>query len=66
MASQLRADRRFVTGKVSIVGPAVWCRRQKRRSRAGYSDISRDHMVYTLCALLDESVMNQEPPMMAT
>lgn len=28
-------------------------------SDAGYSDISRDHMVYALCALLDESVMNR-------
>jgi type VI secretion system protein ImpK len=28
-------------------------------TEAGYSDISRDHMVYTLCALLDESVMNR-------
>ncbi|HIE4239707.1 TPA: type VI secretion system protein TssL, short form [Serratia marcescens] len=26
---------------------------------AGYSDISRDHMVYALCALLDESVLNR-------
>lgn len=26
---------------------------------AGYSDVSRDHMVYALCALLDESVMNR-------
>jgi type VI secretion system protein ImpK len=26
---------------------------------AGYSDIRRDHMVYALCALLDESVMNR-------
>lgn len=28
-------------------------------SDAGYSDISRDHMVYALCALLDESVLNR-------
>jgi len=28
-------------------------------SGAGYSDISRDHMVYALCALLDESVLNR-------
>ncbi|EMF0720336.1 type VI secretion system protein TssL, short form [Citrobacter freundii] len=26
---------------------------------AGYSDISRDHMIYALCALLDESVLNR-------
>lgn len=26
---------------------------------AGYSDASRDHMVYALCALLDESVLNR-------
>ncbi|ROP48470.1 type VI secretion system protein ImpK [Enterobacter sp. BIGb0383] len=29
---------------------------------AGYSDISRDHMVYALCALLDESVLNRGTP----
>lgn len=28
-------------------------------SDAGYSDTSRDHMVYALCALLDESVLNR-------
>lgn len=28
-------------------------------AEAGYSDISRDHMVYALCALLDESVLNR-------
>lgn len=28
-------------------------------TEAGYSDISRDHMVYALCALLDESVLNR-------
>ncbi|MDK9605684.1 type VI secretion system protein TssL, short form [Lelliottia wanjuensis] len=28
-------------------------------TEAGYSDISRDHMVYGLCALLDESVLNR-------
>lgn len=26
---------------------------------AGYSDFQRDHMVYALCALLDESVLNR-------
>ena len=26
---------------------------------AGYSEVSRDHMVYALCALLDESVLNR-------
>lgn len=28
-------------------------------SDAGYSDISREHMIYALCALLDESVLNR-------
>jgi type VI secretion system protein ImpK len=28
-------------------------------TEAGYSDNSRDHMVYALCALLDESVLNR-------
>lgn len=28
-------------------------------SDAGYSEVQRDHMVYALCALLDESVLNR-------
>jgi type VI secretion system protein ImpK len=31
-------------------------------TEAGFSDISRDHMVYALCALLDESVLNRGTP----
>ncbi|WP_208950356.1 type VI secretion system protein TssL, short form [Rahnella sp. ChDrAdgB13] len=31
-------------------------------TEAGYSDINRDHMVYALCALLDESVLNRGTP----
>lgn len=28
-------------------------------TQAGYSNLSRDHMIYALCALLDESVLNR-------
>lgn len=60
MASQLRGGQEVRDGE-SLYRRA--CRlvqeAQSALSEAGYSDISRDHMVYALCALLDESVMNR-------
>ncbi|WP_338557324.1 type VI secretion system protein TssL, short form [Erwinia sp. E_sp_B04_7] len=60
MASQLRGGQEVRDGK-GLYRRA--CRLvQDARSAltgAGYSDTSRDHMVYALCALLDESVMNR-------
>ena len=60
MASQLRG------GQVVRDGEVLYrraCRLvQEARTLlldAGYSEISRDHMVYALCALLDESVLNR-------
>ncbi|EKM0373823.1 type VI secretion system protein TssL, short form [Cronobacter turicensis] len=32
---------------------------RKALTEAGYSETSRDHMIYALCALLDESVLNR-------
>lgn len=60
MASQLRSGREVRDGE-GLYRRA--CRLVKEAKaalmEAGYSDISRDHMVYALCALLDESVMNR-------
>ncbi|MCA6963875.1 type VI secretion system protein TssL, short form, partial [Pectobacterium odoriferum] len=60
MASQLRGGQEVRDGE----GLYRWACRLVQEARAalteaGYSDISRDHMVYALCALLDESVMNR-------
>ncbi|EFG1983946.1 type VI secretion system protein TssL, short form [Escherichia marmotae] len=60
MASQLRGGQEVRDGEglyrraCRLVHEA-----QKSLSDAGYSDISREHMVYALCALLDESVLNR-------
>lgn len=60
MASQLRSGQEVRDGEQLY--------RQARRlvdeartalADAGYSEIQRDHMVYALCALLDESVLNR-------
>ncbi|MBM2901074.1 DotU family type IV/VI secretion system protein [Escherichia coli] len=60
MASQLRSGQEVRDGE-GLYRRA--CRLVKEAKaalmEAGYSDISRDHMVYALCALLDESVMNR-------
>lgn len=60
MASQLRGGQEVHDGE-RLYRRA--CRLvQEARSAltdAGYSSLSRDHMVYALCALLDESVMNR-------
>jgi len=60
MASQLRG------GQEVRDGEGLYCRAcrlvkeaKAALTEAGYSDISRDHMVYALCALLDESVLNR-------
>jgi len=60
MASQLRGGKEVRDGEglyrraCRLVQEA-----QSALTEANYSDISRDHMVYALCALLDESVLNR-------
>ncbi|HCJ6522131.1 TPA: type VI secretion system protein TssL, short form [Enterobacter cloacae] len=60
MASQLRSGQEVRDGEglyrraFRLVQEAT-----SALTEAGYSDISRDHMLYALCALLDESVMNR-------
>lgn len=60
MASQLRGGQEVRDGE-ELYRRACRMVQETRTSLtdAGYSDISRDHMVYALCALLDESVMNR-------
>lgn len=60
MASQLRGGQEVRDGEgfyrraCSLVQEA-----RSALTDAGFSDLSRDHMLYALCALLDESVMNR-------
>ncbi|MBS0850145.1 type VI secretion system protein TssL, short form [Citrobacter sp. JGM124] len=60
MASQLRGGQEVRDGE-ALYRQACRLVREARKSLsdAGYNDISRDHMVYALCALLDESVLNR-------
>ncbi|MGN2424338.1 DotU family type IV/VI secretion system protein [Raoultella sp. Lac2] len=60
MASQLRGGQVVRDGEV-LYRRACRLVQEARTllSDAGYSEISRDHMVYALCALLDESVLNR-------
>ena len=60
MASQLRGGQEVRDGE-SLYRRACRLVQEAKTAltEAGYSDISRDHMVYALCALLDESVLNR-------
>lgn len=60
MASQLRGGQEVREGE-KLYRRACGLVQEARTAltSAGYSDISRDHMVYALCALLDESVLNR-------
>jgi type VI secretion system protein ImpK len=60
MASQLRGGQEVRDGEGLYRRACRLVQEAKAAlTEAGYSDISRDHMVYALCALLDESVMNR-------
>ncbi|PWW09467.1 type VI secretion system protein TssL, short form [Mangrovibacter plantisponsor] len=60
MASQLRSGLVVHDGK-ALYRRACQVVEEARTAltEAGYSDARRDHMVYALCALLDERVMNR-------
>ena len=60
MVSQLRGGQKVRDGE-ALYRQACRLVQEARTSLsdAGYSDMSRDHMVYALCALLDESVLNR-------
>lgn len=60
MASQLRGGQEVRDGERLYRRACRLVQEVKAAlTEAGYSDISCDHMVYALCALLDESVMNR-------
>ncbi|QKJ87696.1 type VI secretion system protein ImpK [Paramixta manurensis] len=60
MASQLRGGQEVRDGEGLYRRACRLVQEAKAAlTEAGYSDVSRDHMVYALCALLDESVMNR-------
>lgn len=60
MASQLRGGQEIRDGEGLYRRACRLVQEAKAAlTEAGYSDISRDHMVYALCALLDESVLNR-------
>lgn len=60
MASQLRGGQEVRDGE-GLYRRACRLVQEARKSLsdAGYSDNSQEHMVYALCALLDESVLNR-------
>ncbi len=60
MASQLRGGQEVRDGE-RLYRRASQLIQEARTALtdAGYSDVSRDHMIYALCALLDESVLNR-------
>lgn len=60
MASQLRGGQEVRDGE-GLYRRACRLVQEARKSLsdAGYSDSSQEHMVYALCALLDESVLNR-------
>ncbi|GAA0489068.1 MULTISPECIES: type VI secretion system protein TssL, short form [Tatumella] len=60
MASQLRGGQEIRDGEGLYRRACGLVQEAKAAlTEAGNSDISRDHMLYALCALLDESVMNR-------
>lgn len=60
MASQLRGGQEVRDGEGLYRRACRLVQEAKAAlTETGYSDISRDHMVYALCALLDESVLNR-------
>ncbi|WP_435952657.1 type VI secretion system protein TssL, short form [Dryocola sp. BD626] len=61
MVSQLRNGQEITDGEALYRQACGWMDSAREAlSRAGFSETSTDHMLYTLCALLDESVMNRQ------
>lgn len=60
MVSQLRNGHEIEDGDALYRRACEWIDGARESLRnAGFSDISCDHMLYTQCALLDESVLNR-------
>jgi type VI secretion system protein ImpK len=61
MVSQLRNGQEIKDGEALYCRACEWIDGAREAlSRAGFSEISCDHMLYTQCALLDESVLNRQ------
>jgi type VI secretion system protein ImpK len=61
MVSQLRNGQEISDGEALYRRACGWMDSAREAlSRAGFSEVSCDHMLYTQCALLDESVMNRQ------
>lgn len=61
MVSQLRSGHEIKDGEALYRRACEWIDGAREAlSRAGFSEISCDHMLYTQCALLDESVLNRQ------
>lgn len=60
MASQLRCGQEVQEGEALYRRASQLVKKAgEQLTEAGYNDTCRDHMLYALCALLDESVMNR-------
>jgi len=60
MVSQLRSGEEIKDGEALYRRACEWVDKSREAlTQAGFSDISCNHMLYTQCALLDESVMNR-------
>ncbi len=61
MVSQLRNGQEVEDGEALYRRACEWIDGAREAlSRAGFSEVSCDHMLYTQCALLDESVLNRQ------
>lgn len=61
MVSQLRNGQEITDGEALYRQACGWMDSAREAlTRAGFSEASCDHMLYTQCALLDESVMNRQ------
>lgn len=61
MVSQLRNGQEIEDGEALYRRAREWIDGARESlSEAGFSEISCDHMLYTQCALLDESVLNRQ------
>ncbi|RJT45055.1 type VI secretion system protein TssL, short form [Rahnella woolbedingensis] len=61
MVSQLRNGQEIDNGEALYHRACEWIESARESlTRAGFSEASCDHMLYTQCALLDESVLNRQ------
>lgn len=61
MVSQLRNGQEIEDGEALYKRACEWIDGAREAlSRAGFSEASSEHMLYTQCALLDESVLNRQ------